>query len=138
VITDIMGVSGQLMIEAMSKGVRNPFKLAELADRRIRASRKQLYDALHGWLTDHHRFMLRLYLRQYKALEDEIIAIPAVSAPLLCELRRTIPKKPRMAHDQKCEQLGCKLGTPQHTKCRLELARLATPRGSAPPSPQRP
>jgi transposase len=35
VITDIMGVSGRRMIEAMIKGVRNPFKLAELADRRI-------------------------------------------------------------------------------------------------------
>jgi transposase len=33
----------------------NPWKLAELADRRIKASRKQLYDALHGRLTDHHR-----------------------------------------------------------------------------------
>jgi transposase len=72
VITDIMGVSGRRMIEAMTKGVRNPSKLAELADRRIRASRKQLYDALHGRLTDHHRFMLRLYLRQYDALEDAI------------------------------------------------------------------
>jgi transposase len=46
VITDIMGVSGRRMIEAMIQGVRNPFKLAELADRRIKASRKQLYDAL--------------------------------------------------------------------------------------------
>jgi transposase len=72
VITEIMGVSGRRMIEAMINGVRNPFKLAELADRRIRASRKQFYDALHGRLTDHHRFMLRLYLRQYDALEDAI------------------------------------------------------------------
>jgi len=72
VITDIMGVSGRRMIEAMIKGVKNPFKLAELADRRIRASRKQLYDALHGRLTDHHRFMLRLYLRHYDALEHAI------------------------------------------------------------------
>jgi transposase len=75
VISDIMGVSGRRMIEAMIKGVRDPFKLAELADRRIRASRKQLYDALHGRLTDHHRFMLDLYLRQYDALADAIARI---------------------------------------------------------------
>jgi transposase len=49
--------------------------LAELADRRIKASRKQLYDALHGRLTDHHRFMLRLYLRQYDALAAAIAEI---------------------------------------------------------------
>jgi len=75
VISDIMGVSGRRMIEAMIKGVRDSFKLAELADRRIKASRKQLYDALHGRLTDHHRFMLDLYLRQYDALADAIARI---------------------------------------------------------------
>ncbi len=70
VISDIMGVSGRRMIEAMINGVRNPFKLAKLADRQLKASRKQLYDALHGRLTDHHRFMLELYLQQYDALAD--------------------------------------------------------------------
>jgi transposase len=75
VITDIMGLSGRRMIEAMINGVRSPFKLAELADRRIKASRKQLYDALHGRLTDHHRFMLELYLQQHDALADAIAKI---------------------------------------------------------------
>jgi transposase len=75
VITDILGLSGRRMIEAMINGVRNPFKLAELADRRIKATRKQLYDALHGRLTDHHRFMLRLHLRQYDALAEAIAEI---------------------------------------------------------------
>ena len=68
VISDILGASGRRMIEAMIAGVRNPSKLAELAGRRIKASPKQLYDALHGRLTDHHRFLLRLYLKQYDAL----------------------------------------------------------------------
>ena len=60
VISDILGVSGRKMIEAMIAGVRNPRTLAALADRRIKASPKELYDALHGRLTDHHRFMLKL------------------------------------------------------------------------------
>jgi transposase len=75
VISDIVGLSGRRMIEAMIKGVRNPFKLADLAHHRIKASRKQLYDALHGRLTDHHRFMLELHLRQYDALADAIVRI---------------------------------------------------------------
>jgi transposase len=75
VISDIMGVSGRKMIEAMIEGVRNPGKLAALADRRLKASPKQLYDALHGRLTDHHRFMLRLYLGQYDAVDASIIEI---------------------------------------------------------------
>jgi transposase len=75
VISDILGVSGRRMIEAMIDGLTNPFKLAELAGRRIKASRKALYDALHGRLSDHHRFMLRLYLRQYDALAGAIAEI---------------------------------------------------------------
>lgn len=75
VISDIMGVSGRRMIEAMIAGVRNPSKLAALADRRIKASPKQLYDALHGRLTDHHRFMLKLYLEQYDTLEKAIVEV---------------------------------------------------------------
>ena len=75
VISDIMGLSGRRMIEAMIAGVRNPHKLAALADRRIKASPKVLYDALHGRLTDHHRFMLELYLGQYDALSRAIAKI---------------------------------------------------------------
>jgi transposase len=60
------------MIEAMIEGVRNPQKLAKLADRRIKASPKALYDALHGRMTDHHRFMLQLHLGQYDALASSI------------------------------------------------------------------
>ena len=77
VISDSLGVSGRRMIEAMIDGVRNPAKLAELADRRIKASPKQLYDALHGRITGHHRFMLRLYLEQYDAAGAGIAKIDA-------------------------------------------------------------
>ena len=77
VISDIMGVSGRRMIEAMIAGVRNPQKLAKLADRGIKASPKALYDALHGRLTDHHRFMLQLHLGQYDALRLSIAQIDA-------------------------------------------------------------
>jgi len=72
VICEIMGVSGRRMIEAMIAGVCDPRKLAALADRRIKASPKQLYDALHGRLTDHHRFLLELHIGQYDALSAAI------------------------------------------------------------------
>jgi transposase len=75
VISDILGVSGRRMIEAMIAGVRNPARLAELAHGRLKASPKELYDALHGRLTEHHRFMLQLYLGQYDALAASIAKI---------------------------------------------------------------
>lgn len=75
VISEIMGVSGRRMIEAMIAGVRNPAKLAALADRRIKASPKALYDALHGRLTDHHCFLLQLYLSQHDGADQAIARI---------------------------------------------------------------
>jgi transposase len=74
-ISDVMGLSGRRMIEAMIAGERNPQKLAALADRRIKASPKALYDALHGRLTDHHRFRLQLHLAQYDAVAAAIGAV---------------------------------------------------------------
>jgi transposase len=72
VISDILGVSGRRMIEAMIAGVRNPHRLAALAERSIKASPKELYDALHGRLRQHHCFLLQLHLAQWDALDAAI------------------------------------------------------------------
>src|SRR6202140_1806201 len=63
------------MIEAMIAGVRDPRKLAALADRRVKATPKELYDALHGRLTDHHRFLLQLHIGQWDSLDASIRAV---------------------------------------------------------------
>ena len=68
VISDILGVSGRAMIEALIAGESDPVKLAELAHRRIKASPEKLRAALHGRVTNHHRFLLRLHLRQIDGL----------------------------------------------------------------------
>jgi transposase len=75
VITDVLGVSGRRMIEAMIAGVRDPYALAALAHRSLKASPQQLVDALRGRLTDHHRFLLKLHLGQWDALDAAIRAI---------------------------------------------------------------
>src|SRR3979409_2428504 len=72
VLSDIMGASGRRMLEAMIAGVRNPRQLGALASAQIKATPKQLYDALHGRLTDHHRFLLKLHLRQWDGLDATI------------------------------------------------------------------
>jgi len=72
VLSDIMGASGRRIIQAMIDGVHQPRKLAELASNRIKASPKELYDALHGRLTDHHRFLLDLHLRQWDGIDAAI------------------------------------------------------------------
>lgn len=72
VLSDIMGASGRRIIEAMIEGVRQPRKLADLASKQIKATPKELYDALHGRLTDHHRFLLKLHLKQWDGLDATI------------------------------------------------------------------
>ncbi len=75
VITDIMGLSGRKMIEAIIAGETDPMRLAALAHRRIKAPREMLIEALRGRLTDYHRFMLQLYLQQHDALAAAVAKI---------------------------------------------------------------
>jgi transposase len=75
VITDVMGLSGRRMIEAIIAGETNPMRLAALAHRRIKAPRDMLVEALRGRVTDYHRFMLQLYLEQHDALAAAVAKI---------------------------------------------------------------
>jgi transposase len=72
VISDILGVSGRRMIEAMIAGETEPSTLAALAHSSIKASPEELTAALKGRLTEHHRFLLQLYLGQWDAVEAAI------------------------------------------------------------------
>lgn len=67
-ISDVLGVSGRAMVEALIAGENDPVKLAQLAHRKIKASQEELRQALHGRVTDHHRFLLQLHLRQVDGL----------------------------------------------------------------------
>lgn len=71
-ISDIVGVSGRRMIEALIAGETDPAELAMLADRRIKASASELREALRGRVTPHHRFLLGLHLGQIDAIDAAI------------------------------------------------------------------
>lgn len=74
-ISDIMGQSGRRMLEAMIAGESNPEVLAGLADRRVKATRDELREALRGHLSATHRFLLQTHLTQWDALDASVIAI---------------------------------------------------------------
>ena len=81
VISDIMGLSGRRMIEALIAGETDPNALAALAHRRIKATPAELEAALRGRVTRHHRFLLRLHLQQIDAIDAAIGEInPEVDA----------------------------------------------------------
>ena len=62
VASDILGVSGRAMLEALIVGADGPAEMAELAKRRMRSKIPQLTEALTGRFTDHHAFMVRVHL----------------------------------------------------------------------------
>jgi len=72
VISDIVGLSGRRMIEALIAGETDPQALAALAHRRIKATPDELEAALRGRITRHHRFLLRLHLQQIDAIDAAI------------------------------------------------------------------
>jgi len=75
VITDVMGMSGRAMIEALIAGESDPVKLAKLANYRLKTSQQKLREALRGRVTKHHRFLLRLHLNQIDALDAAVATI---------------------------------------------------------------
>jgi transposase len=72
VASDILGVSGRAMLEAMVKGQSAPGVLAQMARGRMREKIPQLEEALEGRLSEHHRFLLRSLLDQVAHMEEQI------------------------------------------------------------------
>jgi len=72
VVSDILGISGRTILRALVAGETDPACLADLTKGRLKASRPQLLDALHGRITAHHRFMIQLHLTQIEALEAAV------------------------------------------------------------------
>jgi transposase len=72
VATDVLGVSGRDMLEALIAGETDPEKLADLARKRLREKIPALRLALQGRVTDHHRFLLRMHLDHITHLEELI------------------------------------------------------------------
>ena len=62
VASDIVGVSGRAMLEALIAGDRDPAALADLAKRRMRVKIPELTEALQGRFGAHHAFLARVHL----------------------------------------------------------------------------
>lgn len=71
VASDIMGVSGRLMIRALSRGESDPAKLASLARGQLRKKYGQLVESLDGQLSETQRWLLQQLLEQLEELEKE-------------------------------------------------------------------
>lgn len=75
VLTNIMGVSGRDILEALIAGETDPDQLLTLLQRGVKAPVEKIRAALQGRVTERHRFLLRLHLRQIDALDAAIADI---------------------------------------------------------------
>ncbi len=72
VASDVLGVSGRDMLQAMIEGVADPHALADLSRKTLRKKIPELELALEGRLTDHHRYLLKSLMKHLRFLESEI------------------------------------------------------------------
>lgn len=71
-VTDLMGVTGRLILAQLLAGVTDPAVLAELAKGTLRNKRAFLQEALAGRLDPHHRMMATLHLASIDFMDEQI------------------------------------------------------------------
>lgn len=72
VATDVLGVSGRAMLDALIAGTTDPTVLADLAQARMREKIPQLEQALRGRVEAHQRFLLAQQLAHIDYLTESI------------------------------------------------------------------
>jgi transposase len=90
VISDILGTSGRAILTALVAGETDPARLASLTSGRLKATRAELTEALHGRVTAHHRFMLQLHLTQIAALDTAVADVEARIREALVPFRAAV------------------------------------------------
>jgi transposase len=75
VASDIFGVSGRAMMDALLAGQRDPKVLAQLARSRMRTKLADLEEAFVGRFSDHHAFLLSRMLTHVDAINADITAV---------------------------------------------------------------
>lgn len=97
VASDITGVSGRAMLEALVAGERSPEVLADMAKRRMRSKIPELTEALTGRFSEHHAFLVKVHLdlidHNTSAIDELTARIEVVIAPFRSarDLMVTIP-----------------------------------------------
>jgi transposase len=75
VASDIFGVSGRAMLDALIGGERDPLVLAQLARTSLRSKIPQLREAFTGRFSEHHAFLLGRMLAHIDAVDADIRAV---------------------------------------------------------------
>ena len=91
VISDLFGASGRRFLDALVAGERSPAALAALGDTRLKATRRELEDALAGRFRDIHAFEISTHLRLIDAINEEIAGLDEAIGQQLAAIPRAAP-----------------------------------------------
>lgn len=75
--SDVFGVSGRAMLDALIAGHMSPGEMAGLAKGRLRQKRHDLELALTGRVEEHHRYLLDLHRRRIAEIDETIAELDA-------------------------------------------------------------
>ena len=139
-ISDISGVTGQAILRAIVSGIRDPWKLAKLRDRRIAASEDEIAYSLQGNWREDVLFELRqvlaaydFYQNQVAACDQELKKYTAAVATRQITAKQDLPKeasalpssKPvRRSKTRKKNQSGFDLATELQRTMGVDLTRI--------------
>lgn len=126
VASEILGVSGRAILQALIAGQEDPVQLADLAQRKLRGKIPELEKALEGHLREHHRFLLRLLWKQLGQQEELIAELDAQigeqTRPLAVQIERldAVPGVDRRVAETVLAEVGADMKpfpTHRHLAC---------------------
>ncbi len=92
VATDILGVSGRRMLDALVDGTTDAEALAELAKGALRRKLPQLQQALVGRVGAHQRFLIAQHLAHLDFLEEHLAQVSAEIADRLRPVKKILAR----------------------------------------------
>lgn len=120
VVTDVLGVSGRAMLDALVAGETDPVKLATLARGSLVPKAKVLADALRGHFTPHHGFLLGQILTQ---LDQLAVMVSQCDERIV---NATRPLAPHIEHLQTIVGVGRRSAEVLVSEIGVDMSRFAT------------
>jgi transposase len=131
VLSDVTGVSGLAIIQAILAGERNPMKLAAMVDCRVRATPVQIRKALEGDYRPEHLFVLQqafslygIYDQKINACDEKIVQETATLSNKVDPQCQPLPPRKEGRPASKDQMQGQDMREMLYRKCGADLTAI--------------